>query len=103
MSLIKFNQKITFWATTGIDENSAVTYAPPITIIGKWTLRDGIMTNAKGEEQKTSFVVLAKVLIPKRSKVFLGVSDSVTPIDGSREIQGNIDNPSITKKYWHTG
>lgn len=103
MSLIRLNQDITFWASLGSDANSTTTYAAPVTVKGKWTKKDGVFTNQQGDSQKTTFIILSKTLIPKRSMVVLGEDISATPSNGARKIESLIDNPSITKIYWHTG
>lgn len=101
MSLIRLTQDITYWTSAGSDSNGGLSYNSPVTVKGKWVKKDGLVTNEQGDNQKTEFIIYSKTLIPKRSMVVLGVDTSATPSNGARMIESNIDNPSITKVYWH--
>lgn len=102
MSLLKMKQKITYWTVADSDVNSSLSWNAGITIKARWVRKDGIITDDKGNDRKTEFIVYAKVLIPKRSMVVLEDQEGVAePPDGARKIMGLIDNPSMTKIIKH--
>ena len=95
MSFI-LTQKVTYWPTTGTNEDSEKTWGAPVTIDARYAEKDGVMINDKGEEQKTMWIIYSRIEIPKRSLVVLGENTSATPIDSARLMPDNKSNSSFT-------
>ena len=97
MSNFNLSQKITHWNPTSVDKNGAVTYAVGVAVDARWLRKDGIARDESGTDQKTTHVVYARVLIPKRAKIALSdLNGTPTPPDNSRVVIDTIENPSMT-------
>lgn len=101
MGAVTLNQDVTYWVAGAADVNGSPTFAAAVTVKGRWARKDGIATDENGNDQKTELVIYTAVLIPKRSRIVLGVDVSATPPAGSRIIMDISDNPSMTDLVRH--
>ena len=100
--MLPMRQKITYWTMSNSDADSSQEWNAGVTIKTRWVKKDGIITDDKGNDKKTQYIIYAKSLIPKRSMVVLEDQEGVaTPPDGARKMLGTIENPSMTNLIKH--
>jgi len=101
MNLLPLTQDVTFWAVLDSDKNGDPTYKAPVSIKARFVEKDGIFTDENGNDHKTEFIIYSTTLIPKRSMVVLVIDVSAAPIEGSRIVFTNVNNPSLTSLKKH--
>lgn len=97
MSWLGLPQTATYWQRSGnTDVNGDPSYDAGVAVAVRWKRKDGIVTDEKGNDQKTEFIVYSETLIPKRSMVVLSdVTPAATPTSGARIVMDTIENPSM--------
>lgn len=97
MTLLPLTQVITYWPQTSSDKNGDPTFGAGVSTSARWVRKEGKVTDAKGNEINTEFVIYTTVSIPRLSMAVLEDQDAVAdPIDGARIMIMATDNPSLT-------
>lgn len=100
MSWLGLPQTVTYWEQTDTDVNGDKSYNAGVAVSARWKEHDGIVTDERGEEQKTTHIVYTETNIPKRSMLVLEDQNGVAlPLDGAREVMDVKYNPSMDTLY----
>ncbi len=99
MSNFRSDQDVTYWSIASTDDNGDPTFNVGINIKARWTRKDGVFTDDKGDDHKFSFVIHSDILIPKRSLVVLEDQNGVAaPITGAKKVIDTSENPGMSDR-----
>lgn len=99
MSNFRSDQDVTYWSIANSDVNGDPTYNVGVNIQARWTKKDGIFTDEKGDDHKFSFVIHSDILIPKRSMIVLEDQDGIaTPVTGAKKVIDTSVNPGMSDR-----
>lgn len=100
MSSIRLPQKVTYWNPLTVDTNGDIAYSVGVAVAARWVKKDGLVRGVDGEDQKTTHVVYAKTLIPKRAQISLSdLNGQALPAEDAREVIDNVDNRSMSNIF----
>lgn len=102
MSLIRLSQEITYWVPTASDADGDRGYAAGVKVKARWASQDGVFTDDKGDDRRTSNAVYAKVDLPPRTMIALGdFEGQALPVEDARVVLKEFDHTSIStiRKY----
>lgn len=99
MSNFRSDQDVTYWSIASTDNNGDPTFNVGINLKARWTRKDGVFTDNKGDDHKFSFVIHSDTLIPKRSLVVLENQNGVAiPITGAKKVIDTSENPGMSDR-----
>ena len=96
-----YRQKITYWIRTGRDGYSKPTFDAPVTVLGRWADKTGIVKTDATLEITFSTVVHCPVRLNVEDMVALGTSKAADPltVDGARTVKASHSSPSVGGGY----
>ena len=99
MSNFRSDQDVTYWSPASVNDNGDPTFNVGINVKARWTRKDGIFTDEKGDDHKVSFVIHSDTLIPKRSLLVLEDQNGVTtPPKGARKVIDTSENIGMSDR-----
>ena len=99
MSNFRSDQDVTYWTADSVDDNGDPTFNAGIRVDARWTRKDGVTTDEKGDDVKFSFVIHSDTLIPKRSLLVLEDLDGqAEPPAGARKVIDTSENIGMSDR-----
>ncbi len=97
MTLLRETQEMTYWEEESVDGNGDPAFSAGVLFAGRWAKKDGIITDEKGNNRKTEYVIYSTTSIPKRAIVALSSHKGASaPVTEAKVLAGTTINPSMT-------
>jgi hypothetical protein len=92
-------ETVTYWAPGATDGFGGLAFVAPVTVAGRWLVRDTMFINETGKEARSEHLVVLGQDVAMRGYLFQGTSAGADPlvVAGAREIRafrktGNVAN-----------